>query len=184
MVANTISFLISRRLQHDSLFHIVGHQDGLDLPSVEEQREALPLSVEDAMRTDPGTRVVPSTMRIDDAYERTANLTEPGCLVGIYEKGWFWALRRDMEKTIAAGKGEKNLLRGVTLRAAPRLYPDLSLDSAMRLLATFPILPVVSRANPNQLFGTLTLADVHAAYGILASASSADPERSPAADAS
>ena len=36
----------------------------------------------------------------------------------------------------------------------------------MRMLGTYPILPVVSRVNPNQLLGTLTLDDVHRAYGI------------------
>ncbi len=58
---------------------------------------------------------------------------------------------------------------GSTLPAAKlvvRLYPDLPLDTAMRMLGTYPILPVVSRVNPNQLLGTLTLDDVHRAYGI------------------
>jgi len=36
---NTIALLVSRRLHHESMFQIVGRQDGLDLPSVEESRE-------------------------------------------------------------------------------------------------------------------------------------------------
>jgi CBS domain-containing protein len=54
------------------------------------------------------------------------------------------------------------------LRTVVRLYPDLSLDSALRLLANYPVLPVVSRANSNQLLGVITLQDVHSAYGIAA----------------
>lgn len=165
MIANTISFLISRQIQHDSLFHIVGHQDGLDLPSVEEQRETLPLSVEDAMKSG-SERVVPSTMRVDDALETLNKRGLRRALISVYAKGWFWAEIEDLEEAIAAGKGERNLLRALPLRNVVRLYPDLSLDSALRLLATYPVIPVVSRANSNQLLGSLTLSDVHEAYGL------------------
>jgi CIC family chloride channel protein len=48
----------------------------------------------------------------------------------------------------------------------PRLYPDLPLDTAMRLLGTHPVLPVASRAEPSSVIGMVTLADIHRAYGI------------------
>ena len=166
MVANTISFLVSRRMQADSLFQVAGRQDGFDLPSVEEQRETAPLSVEDAMTEDDARRVVPSTMRVDDALERTAGTAESGFLVSVHEKGWFWALREDAEKALEAGDGEKNLLRAVRLRTVVQLYPDMSLDSALRMLGVYPVLPVISRVNKRRLLGTLTLEDVHRAYGI------------------
>ncbi len=165
MVANTISFLISRRLQHESLFHIVGHQDGLDLPSVEEQREALPLSVEDAMEAGLG-RVFPSSTPVREALETMRQRELETALVSVYGKGWFWMDQRDLEKAVSAEKGEQTLYRALSVRAVVRLYPDLSLDAALRLLANYPVVPVSSRANPNLLLGTLTLADVHAAYGI------------------
>jgi CIC family chloride channel protein len=167
MIANTISFLVSRHLQHESLLQIVGRQDGFDLPSVEEQREALPLSVEDAMR--PGSAVVmPGSMRVAEAYERLRTKSVENCLVSVYGKGWFWAKKSDLEKAIEDGDSDKTVYRAMPLRTVVRLYPDLSLDSALRLLANYPILPVVSRANPNQLLGIITLSDVHAAYGIAA----------------
>ncbi len=166
MVANTVAFLISRGLQRDSMFQIVGRQDGLNLPSVDEQRETLPLSVEDALRDSPEHRVVPSTMRLDDALERTRDVAVPGCLVSVHDKGWFWADRAEMEKALANGLGDKPLLRAIALRPAVQLYPDLSLDSALRLLGSSPMLPVVSRVNTERLIGVLTLDDVHRAYGI------------------
>ena len=165
MIANTISFLISRWLQHESLFHIVGRQDGFDLPSVEEQRETLTLSVEDAMRGD-SSRVVPQSMRVDDALERAKSAHLEAVLVSVYSKGWFWIPTRDLETALERGDGEKSVLRSVRLRNVEKLYPDLSLDSALRLLSKAPILPVGSRANPNQLMGSVTLEDVHRAYGI------------------
>lgn len=166
MVANVISFLVSRSMVHESLFQTVGKQDGLNLPSVEEQRETLPLSVEDALRDADHARVVPSTMRLDDAVERTKDLDVPGCLVSVHDKGWFWAKRADMLKALEKGQGEKPVLRAVPLQPTVQLYPDLSLDSALRLLSTCPILPVVSRVNTKRLIGTLTLDDVHQAYGL------------------
>jgi CBS-domain-containing membrane protein len=56
----------------------------------------------------------------------------------------------------------------------PHVYRDYSLDSALRLLAQHPLLVVPSRADPNQLLGVLTLADVHKAYGISPERASVD----------
>lgn len=47
-----------------------------------------------------------------------------------------------------------------------RLYPDEPLDAALRLLAVQPRIQVVSRVRPGEVLGTLTLDDVHKAYGI------------------
>jgi hypothetical protein len=47
-----------------------------------------------------------------------------------------------------------------------RLFPDEPLDAALRLLAMRPRIQVVSRMNPEQVIATLSLQDVHEAYGI------------------
>jgi len=49
-----------------------------------------------------------------------------------------------------------------------RLYPDEPLDAALRLLAVQPRIQVVSRLRLDEVLGTLTLEDVHRAYGIAA----------------
>jgi len=49
----------------------------------------------------------------------------------------------------------------------PRVYPDVPLDAALRLLGQYPMLRVASRADPTQPIGVLTLEDVHKAYGIV-----------------
>jgi hypothetical protein len=87
-------------------------------------------------------------------------------LVSVHRKGWFWVNVEDLEKAVGQGRGGESLWRALNVQAVVRLYPDLSLDAAMRELATYPILPVSSRANPNLLLGTLTLDDVHRSYGI------------------
>jgi CIC family chloride channel protein len=50
-----------------------------------------------------------------------------------------------------------------------RLFPDEPLDAALRLLSVQPIIQVVSRLRPDEVLGTLTLDDVHRAYGISSS---------------
>ncbi|MDA0204039.1 MAG: chloride channel protein [Acidobacteria bacterium] len=165
MVANVIALLISRTLQHDSLLQIAARQDGLDLPSVEEQRESSPLSVEDAMQVGSG-RVFPSSTTVETAFNRMSEQELTTALIGVHGKGWSWVELEDISKAIEKGQSADSVWKALSVRAVVRLYPDLSLDSAMRVLATYPILPVSSRANPNLLLGTLTLEDVHKAYGI------------------
>ena len=47
-----------------------------------------------------------------------------------------------------------------------RLYPDEPLDAALRLLSLQESVQVISRMKPDDVLGTLTLEDVHRAYGI------------------
>jgi chloride channel protein, CIC family len=165
MVANVIALLISRTLQHESLLQIAALQDGLDLPSVEEQRESTPLSVEDAMQ--PGSaKVFPSSTPVESAFHRMKEQELETALIAVHGKGWSWVQFDDVQKALDAGRGGDTVWKALSVRAVVRLYPDLSLDSAMRVLASYPIVPVSSRANPNLLLGTLTLDDVHQAYGI------------------
>jgi chloride channel protein, CIC family len=56
LIANTFAYLISRSLQPTAIFDVLTRQDGLELPSMEEQREEGTLRVEDAMR--PASRAV------------------------------------------------------------------------------------------------------------------------------
>jgi CIC family chloride channel protein len=165
MISNTIAYLISRHLEHESLLHVAAQQDGFDLPSVEEQREAPILSVEDAMKAG-GARLLHAEASVAEALHHMDERSLSCALVASGWGNWSWVQRSDLEKAQDSGSGEQPLLKVLSPRTVIRLYPDLSLDSALRLLGPYPILPVTSRANPNQLLGTLTLEDVHRAYGI------------------
>jgi len=57
-------------------------------------------------------------------------------------------------------------LPGAKLQPGIRLYPDEPLDAALRLLAAQSRIQVVSRLRPDEVLGTLTLDEVHRAYGI------------------
>lgn len=174
MIANTISLLVSRRMQPESMFQIIGYQDGLDLPSAEERRETPVLHVEDAMRKDR-ERVVSNHTRIAEALAGLDREGEQAILVEIRYGQWGWLTRHDLERAVQQGDGEESIHRALQPRAVVRTYPDLLLDQALRKLAVYPLLPVASRVNPSYMVGTLTLGDVHRAYGI----ASPDPQGHP-----
>jgi CIC family chloride channel protein len=50
MLANLVAYLVARRQNRVTFFEMVAAQDGLQLPSLEQQRDARRLRVEDAMR--------------------------------------------------------------------------------------------------------------------------------------
>jgi CIC family chloride channel protein len=50
MLANLLAYLVARKLNPVTFFEMVAAQDGLQLPSLERQRDVRRLRVEDAMR--------------------------------------------------------------------------------------------------------------------------------------
>jgi CIC family chloride channel protein len=54
MLANLLAYLVARRLNPVTFFEMVAAQDGLQLPSLERQRDVRRLRVEDAMRATAG----------------------------------------------------------------------------------------------------------------------------------
>ncbi|HWR51554.1 MAG TPA: chloride channel protein [Bryobacteraceae bacterium] len=117
MIANTIAYLISRQMQPTPFFTQLAADEGLELPSTEQQREAPRLLVENAMSPAGQETRIP-----DGAH----------------------------------------------------VHPDLPLEAALPLLASQAVVPVVTRVRPYRLVGTLTLEDVHRAYGIKGAARDAE----------
>ncbi len=165
MIANTISILVSRRMEPDSVSQLAGYQDGLDLPKVDEQRETPVMRVEDAMRRDR-ENVVSDRIAVSEALETIERTGSEALLVEIRYGQWGWVGKRDLQRAAERGAGADSLHNTLTLLPVVRTYPDLPLDQALRKLAIYPLLPVTSRVNPSFMVGTLTLRDVHLAYGI------------------
>ena len=170
IIANTISYGIARRFQRVPFFQMHAKEDGLDLPSVEAERETRRLRVEDAMQR-PHAVFGPKT------HAKTAAdlMREAGDTFRLAKTGhgeWCWVCLTELDKAIEAGKGGLPLEGIVGRGPAPVLYQDIGLDNALKVIGGHPILPVSSRANINELVGTLTLEDIHRIYGI-------DPSRIP-----
>jgi len=163
MISNAIAYLVSRRLQSVSLFDLLARQDDLELPSMEEQREQVALRVEDAMRKAdaPPLQLSDTLAR---AMELADELKDDWLLVRLPAGRWGRIAKENLQQ-LAAQRPEASLSEDTaTTEPLPILYPDQSLDDALRLIPKYDVLPVVSRAKAGELVGVLSLADVLDAY--------------------
>jgi len=162
IVANTFAYVISRGLQPIPIFDMLTRQDGLDLPSMEEQREEGILRVEDAMRrvNDP---VLDADKTIEQAMESVDHAENELILVRMSPSGWSGVSRQQLVELAAEGKGAARLASLLTAQI-PFLHPDHPLETALRYVDRWPLIPVVSRADFRQLEGVVTQRDVLERY--------------------
>jgi CIC family chloride channel protein len=164
IVANTFSYLISRSLQHIPIFDLLTRQDGLILPSLEENREETILRVEDAMLAVPAT-ILSAQDYVDANYHRVEGSTAPAYLVRMHPSGWNVISREQLQRLFKEGKGELMLGSVLPKQFLPSLYPDLPLDSALRYVNNYPLIPVVNRADSRCLEGMISRESVFNKYG-------------------
>ena len=165
MIANTIAYLVSRKLQPVPFFSLVARLEGMNLPSPEQQREERVLCVEDAMQWGP-VPVLQRTVSVEQARVEMVENKQQYAFVLNQLGAWSTVVRERLESAEAEDQKEKPLSRVLDLPSVPALHPDLSLDRALRQFGGNRILPVTSRLNPKKILGTLTLSDVHSTYGI------------------
>jgi CIC family chloride channel protein len=163
ILANTIAYLVSRSLQPHAIFEVFTHQDGLDLPSMEEQREEVVLHLEDALRPlsvpiiDAGATLSAAAAELDAKQAEVF-------LVKLPRHAWYSMTRAELGNLAAISAPETVVASVLKADRIPLLFPDLPLDSALPHLARWPILPVQNRASRGSIEGTVTLADVLSRY--------------------
>lgn len=163
MIANAIAYLISRKYQQASLFDILAQQDGLELPSMEEQREQIVLRVEDAMR-EPGVPPLQASDTLARAAEIAGTSPEEVLLVRFPTGRWAELPAKELPALAASHPHETRLREILSAARLPVLHPDQRLDDALRFIPGHALLPVVGRAGSRKLEGVLSLQDVLAAY--------------------
>lgn len=207
VISAMVAYLISRRYQKLPLFDMIGRQDGVVLPSIEELREQVALVAEDAMRQD-GAIVVEPEDPVPDVARRVDGKELPVlCRAKVGE--WRLLDRAQIQSFAAAAgvsaateagqpgpapDGESSTVKehplggsppravagtaagvpgGKVPRTAgeldskgplPLVFPDESLEEALRWAGDWPVLPVVNRADLGKLEGILTLADILKAF--------------------
>jgi CIC family chloride channel protein len=164
IIANTFAYVVSRSLQPTPIFDLLTRQDGLVLPSLEEEREETILRVEDAMLPAPDI-ILSAADYIDAAARRVEDSTQSVFLVRLEPSGWATVQRDLLQRLLHEGKGEHNLGSLIPPQPLPSLFPDLPLDNALRFINNHPIIPVVNRANPRKLEGVISSQSVFAKYG-------------------
>jgi CIC family chloride channel protein len=163
IVANSVAYVVSRILQPTPIFDLLTRQDGLILPSLEEQREEDILHVEDAMQSPPAT-ILDAAEHLEDVHPRVSALPDSHFLVRMSPSGWNLLHRAELDRMMREGKHALTLGSVLPAQRLPYLYPDLPLDTAVRYVGQFPIVPVVNRADLRRLEGVVTQDSVLSSY--------------------
>lgn len=162
LVANTFSYLISRRLQAVPILEFITRQDGLSLPAMEEKREQESLTVEDAMRPKPSI-LLDGTISASGAWPFVRDSAEPFFLVTLPNRPPAHISKAELRR-LAESEDVHSLEQAGALTEVPYLHPDEALEDALPLATRFPLIPVLNRADLSQILGVLDLADIMEAY--------------------
>ena len=163
ILANTIAYLISRTLMPVAIFDVLSRQDGIELPSMEEQREENILRVEDAMQPPPET-----VLEAGDTVERSLRVAERShaevLIVRMRQSAWSSIAAGELRALAKEGKAGQTLESVLEGDQVPSLHPDQPLDVALRYVDRWPLVPVVNRANLQELEGVINERDVLERY--------------------
>jgi CIC family chloride channel protein len=159
MVSSLIAYVISRKFQELSLFDMLTRQDGLILPSIEERREQVSLVAEDAMQVDTAIVAAPSEP-VAALAARIAKLPDSPLLVRVRVGEWRVPSAEDIARLAADPAAAHTVAEVSSKGPLPMVFPDESLEEALRWAGDWPYLPVVNRGDLGKLEGVLSLADV------------------------
>jgi CBS domain len=102
---------------------------------------------------------------VDANFRRVQDSADSTFLVRMSPSGWNIVTREQLQRLFREGKGELTLASVLPARSLPGLYPDLPLDSALRYVNDYSLIPVVNRADSNRLEGIVTRESVFKKYG-------------------
>ncbi len=155
ILANTFAYVISRALVPIPIFDVLTRQDGLELPSMEEQREEGILRVEDAMQ--PAEQpVLDAGKTVDQALQQLDHSEGEQVLVRLTPGGWGIVSKQQLITAASEGKGATVVSELPAIPRVPYLHPDHPLETALRYVDRWPLVPVVNRADFRQLEGVVT----------------------------
>src|SRR5579875_1765576 len=163
VLSNTIAYLLSRGLQPVPIFEVLTKQDGLDLPSMEEQREEAALSLEDALQPVD----VPVFQGTDPIEKVSAALSAdhvPACIIQLWDGSCYVTTRDELISASATLTPDAPTQSILPPERFPVLFPDMPLDSALAHFERWPLLPVMNRASRGRLEGVVTLQGVLSRY--------------------
>lgn len=166
MIANLVSFYISRRLQREPIYEALALQDGIHLPAAESRAASVRFRISHAMRAP--TEVFRSQEQIAQVLERARKsefhawpVADDRGVVGVVSLAV-------LERAESEGAGERPLGQVVDRKPFPHVHEDQPLELALQRLGQsgWDVIPVVSRANVRELIGIVTLGDILKRYGV------------------
>ena len=156
MIANMVSFVISRKLQHTPIYEALALQDGIHLPRPARERSESGVKVSEVMRAGvPVLSLDTPIANIPSSAPGFVILSEDG-----HAAAFVIAELDRLQKTATAS----SLVQGG--HAYSHVHPDQTLEDALdRLEETeTSAIAVLDRSDARHVLGLATLADVRAAF--------------------
>jgi CIC family chloride channel protein len=169
MIANLVSYFVSRKVMHQSLYEGLTRQDGIHLPSSEDRSRGDQRRVFQILR--PAQDTLPVSMTVAEALVATEQSHARSWLAmdGGSVRGVVSAAQ--LRNLVADGKGDDELVGICDSLVLPHLHRDHSFDVALERMGHSGLdqLPVVNRFNIHELLGVVHLEDILAAYNVVPS---------------
>jgi CIC family chloride channel protein len=154
MVANMLSFAISRHYQPVPVYHALLRQDGVHLPSPSTSAQASVRTADQMMSTD--MRFLPPEMSVGQAWRVAQERDDVGYLVGTRDRLLGTLTREQLEDFQATGRASDPVSLVVN-RTFVHTHPDHPIDIVLdRLSESGGVLPVVSRNQASRVEGVIT----------------------------
>jgi chloride channel protein, CIC family len=155
MVANMLSFAISKRYQPAPVYHALLHQDGIHLPTAAAHGgHTVTRTARDVMVTD--FPLVAPDMRLSELSQFATSHPAPAYLVGTRDH-LVGTITRDEIEQSGAGRDNTAPIASLLDGAFVHTHPDHPIDVVLdRLWESGGVLPVVSRTEAHRLVGVVT----------------------------
>jgi CIC family chloride channel protein len=159
MVANLLSFVISRRYQPTPIYHALLLQDGVHLPATSRRTERGRWRAGQVMR-ETALPIVPVEAAVAQALATAHESGSTACLVGTRDEIVGLVVLDRLAEAAGAGRGSEPV--GPLAEALPaHAHPDHPIDVVFeRLGQSGGLLPVLSRQNVRRLEGVISSEDI------------------------
>jgi CIC family chloride channel protein len=155
MVANMLSFLISRRYQPTPVYHALLVQDDVHLPSPLSRIPAGTWCAGDVMARD--LTFIPKETSVEGAWKLVAENESKCFLVGSQEMLAGLVTRRRIEEAMHSGQAA-DPITALLAEGWMHVHPDHPLELALERFKRNPgLLPVLSRSGTRRVEGVITL---------------------------
>ena len=164
MISNISAYMISSKIQAGSIYELLSEQDGVHLPTRDDDEILETMVVEEAMIHEPKT--LSHTVLIKEVMEKMKESEISG--YPVLRKGLLYGIVaiNEIGQAFIRGEGNKTI-EDICHKNLITIYPDQSLLVAFHKLKKYQIsrLPVVSRLNDKKLVGIITAQDIVTRFG-------------------
>jgi CIC family chloride channel protein len=163
MLANMLSFVISRRFQPVPVYHALLHQDGVHLPSPSTLAPASTRTARHVMRTD--IPFISPDMSVEHAWRWAVEHDAPAYLVGTRDRLVGTVTREQLEELNKSGRSSEPV-SSVVADSFVHAHPDHPIDVVLeRLSESGGVLPVVNRTEAGRVEGVVTRDSILSGWG-------------------